>query len=267
LPAKSTRAWVVPHYTGDEIAIGIAVALALHAIPVMLVYLKVVHPLASNLEDEPTVAKPVIAANILKLGHPLDPKKLPDRLVPKQNQAPKKQILASREDPLHQQDAGPPPENAIDNPDRVKTDKNEPFPEDAGRPLEAIGSDAGIEGGLETDPNKVRAGDMYAAKLSAFFHDRWSIPTVISNAEAGRLCVVFQINISPRMIVWHVRTEPIKKSGNDLFDDSARSMLQKLLDDRTSLPDPPNEVADSFKGRTVDLTLTGDMHGDASRCR
>lgn len=266
MAGKSARAWVVPHYSGDEIAIGIAVALALHAVPIMLIYLKIVHPLSSNIEDEQQVAKPVIAANVLKLGHPIDPKKLPDRLVPKQNQAPKKDLLASADDPLHR-DAGTPPDSLPDAPDRVKTDKNEPFPEDAGRTRPEEGSDGGIEGGLETDPNKVRAGDMYALKLSAFFHDRWSIPTVISNADAGKLCVVFQINISPRMIVWHVQIQPIKKSGNDLFDDSARSMLQKLLDDRTALPDPPNEVADSFKGRTVNLTLTGDMHGDASRCR
>lgn len=263
---KSSRAWVRPHYSGDEVAIGVAVALAIHAIPLMLIFLKIVHPLSSNIEDEQQVAKPVIAANVLKLGQPLDPKRLPDRLVPKRNQAPKKEILASSEDPLHHNDAGA-PDNAIDDPNRVHTDKNLPFPEDAGRTHPEEGSDAGIEGGIETDPNKVHAGDMYAVKLSSFFHDRWSIPTVISNADAGRLCVVFQINISPRMIIWHVRTEPVKKSGNDLFDDSARSMLQKLLDDRSALPDPPNEVADSFKGRTVNLTLTGDMHGDASRCR
>lgn len=261
LAAKSGRAWVRPHYSGDEIAVGIGLAVALHAIPALLFFLKIVHPLEGTADDI-EVAKPVIAANVLKLGHPLDPKLLPDRLVPHQNQAPKKQVIASQDDPLHQKpDAGEPPPNTIDSQQVQHADKNMPFPEDAGRPQQAEGSDAGIEGGLETDPSKVHAGDMYAAKLSTFFHDRWSIPTVISNADASHLCVVYQINVSPRMVIWHVRIEPIKKSGNDLFDDSARSMLQKLLDDRTELPEPP-EVADNFKGRTVNLTLTGDMHGD-----
>lgn len=265
--AKSTRSWARPHYSGDEIAVGVGLAVALHAIPALLFFLKIVHPLADS-ADTIEVAKPVIAASLMKLGHPLDPKKLPDRLVPRKNEAIKKQINASTEDPLHQKpDAGTPPPLAVDSTHEVKVDHNSAFAEDAGRPPDAIGSDAGIEGGLETDPNKVHAGDMYAAKLSTFFHDRWSIPTVISNADASHLCVVFQINISPRMIVWHVRVEPIKKSGNDLFDDSARSMLQKLLDDRSALPEPPTEVADNFKGRTVNLTLTGDMHGDGSRCR
>jgi hypothetical protein len=252
--AKSGRAWVVPHYSGDEIAIGFAVTVALHAIPLLLIVLKVVRPLSMTLDDAPVVAKPVIAANVMKLGAPLDPKKLPDRLVAKLNTAPKHDIVASRDDPTHQNDAGPPPPLAIDS-DQTHKDKPDPFAEDAGRTRPEIGSDAGMEGGLETDPSKVHAGDMYALKLSGFFHDRWTIPTVITPAEENKLCVVYRINISPRMIIWHINTTPMKKSGNDLFDDSARTMLQKLLDDRSVLPEPPNEVSDQWKGRTVDVTL------------
>ena len=252
MAAKSGRAWVVPHYSGDEIAIGFAVTIALHAIPIMLIFLKIVRPLSMTLEDAPAVAKPVIAANVMKLGAPLDPKKLPDRFVPKPNTAPQHDLHASREDPTHQNDAGPPPPNTQAG-DEHKN--NEPFPEDAGRTRPEIGSDAGMEGGLETDPSKVRAGDMYALKLSGFFHDRWTIPTVITPAEENKLCVVYRINISPRMVIWHINTVPMKSSKNDLFDDSARTMLQKLLDDRSVLPEPPNEVADQWKGRTVDVTL------------
>lgn len=81
------------------------------------------------------------------------------------------------------------------------------------------------------------------------------------------MCVVFQIAISNRMVIWHVKEAPVRKSGNDLFDDSAREMLQKLLDGRASLPEPPPEVADIYKGRTINVTLAGDAHGDASKCR
>ena len=264
--AKRQKAWIKPHYTGDEVAVGIGVAVALHAIPALLVFLKIVHPLADS-ADSIEVAKPVIAASLLKLGHPLDPKQLPDRLVPHRNEAPKKQVIASREDPLHKlPDAGVPPPNAMDSNRTLTVDQQSPFAEDGGKPNEQ-GSDAGIEGGLETDPNKVHAGDMYAAQLAKFFHDRWTIPTVITNADAARLCVVFQMRITPRMTIFYLREQPIRKSGNDLFDDSARSMLQKLLDDGTVLPEPPADVADQYKNHAVNLTLTGDMHGDASRCR
>ncbi|HEY1955750.1 MAG TPA: hypothetical protein VGH28_09055 [Polyangiaceae bacterium] len=262
MAAAKSRAWVRPHYSGDEIAVGVGLAVALHAIPALLFFLKIVHPLTDT-ADNIEVARPVIAANLLKLGHPLDPKRLPDRIVPHQNEAPKKQIIASQENPLQQKpDAGEPPPNAIDSEHEHKVDKQMPFPEDGGRPEVAIGSDAGVEGGLETDPNKVHAGDMYALKLSSWFHDRWTVPTVISVADERKLCVVFQININPRMIIWHLRVEPIKSSGNPLFDDSARNMLQKLLDGGTTLPEPPPEVADQWKGHTVNLTL-----GDGTSCR
>jgi len=253
---------VRPHYSGDEIAVGVGLAVALHAIPALLFFLKIVHPLSGSADDV-VVARPVIAASMLKLGHPLDPKQLPDRLVPHQNEAERHQIIASQEDPLHQKpDAGEPPPNARESDKTKQYDKQMPFPEDGGRPEQQIGSDAGVEGGLETDPSKVHAGDMYALKLSSWFHDRWTIPTVISVADERKLCVIFQININPRMVIWHLRTEPIKSSGNPLFDDSARNMLQKLLDGGTTLPEPPPEVADQWKGRTVNLTL-----GDGRSCQ
>ena len=253
-----------PGYHGDEVAVGVALAFALHAIPALLVVVGVLHPLSSVMDENSSVAQPIIAANVLKLGKPPDPNKLPDRLVPLQHTAPKNDVVAK--DPLKAPDAGPPPPNTPDGPDNHTT-KNDPFAEDAGKIRPEEGRLEGVEGGLETDPSKVRAGDMYATRLSNFFHDRWQYPTVISQGEANRLCVVFQFNISPRMVIWHVRQDPVKKSGNDLFDDSARTMLLKLMDDRTALPEPPPELGDQFKGRTVNVALSGDLHGDSSRCK
>ena len=265
---KKRIAWK-PGYEGDEIALGVGLAIALHAIPIAAIVLKAMYP-SIEVEEEPLVAKPVIGATLLKLGKPLDPKKLPDRIVPKARTAPDQKVVASREDPLKKNDkpdAGPPPTNTQPSDIQQLIAKSDPFAEDAGKARPEEGHAEGIEGGTETDPSKVKAGDMYAAQLGAFLHERWQYPTVISQGEANRLCTVFQVAISPRMQVWHVRAEPVKKSGNDLFDDSARSMLQKLLDDRTPLPEPPNEVAEAFRGRTVQIALSGDLHGDSSRCK
>src|SRR5881394_4600031 len=104
-------------YEGDEIALGVALAFALHAIPVAAIVLRVYFP-APHVEEEPLVARPVIGATLLKLGKPLDPKKLPDRFVPQQKTAPKQEIKASSEDPLKKNDkpdAGPPPPDAKDS--------------------------------------------------------------------------------------------------------------------------------------------------------
>lgn len=96
---------------------------------------------------------------------------------------------------------------------------------------------------------KVDPSTAYEKRLDAFFRARGSLPANTSN-----LCVVFQVNISPRMIIWHVRTDPIAKSGDDGFDDSVRAVLESLVDSRTPLPEPPPEIADTFKGRSVQIS-------------
>jgi hypothetical protein len=109
--------------------------------------------------------------------------------------------------------------------------------------------------------------DGYAANLGAFFRSRWSIPATIAPAEAARLCVVFQINVSPKMVIWHVRQDPMVGSGDEAFDESARAMLRKLVDERIPLPAPPPAVEGLYRGRTLAIALAGDLRGDASRCR
>src|SRR5262245_47310994 len=104
-----------PRYEGDELALGVALGIALHVLPAVAIALKVMHP-SPVVDEQPLVSKPVIAATLLKLGKPLDPSRLPDRIVPQRRTAPKKEVVASRDDPtkLHP-DAGPPPPNADDS--------------------------------------------------------------------------------------------------------------------------------------------------------
>jgi hypothetical protein len=255
-------------YESDEIAMGVALAIALHAIPIALIFIKAAYPHVLDSTIEPP-ARTVVAATLLKLGKPIDPKTLPDRLVPRARTAPQHETVASREEPKKEkQDAGPPPPPNSQPSDIARLiSKSDPFAEDGGKDRPEEGHPQGVEGGTETDPNKVHAGDMFAAQLGSFLHDRWVFPTVISQGEANRLCVIMQVAISNRMVIWHVKDSPVRKSGNELFDDSAREMLQKLLDARTPLPEPPPEVADIYKGRTINITLAGDAHGDASKCR
>src|SRR5438105_1022100 len=111
---KALATWR-PKYEADEVAVGISLAVALHAIPIVILVLKAMGILPASHEDErPLVEKPVIAASLLKLGAPIDPKKLPDRIVPRARTAPKQDLVASRDDPQKKNppDAGPPPPNA-----------------------------------------------------------------------------------------------------------------------------------------------------------
>lgn len=257
----------VPRYTTDELVLGVVVAAALHLVAAGPFVAKAVWPTMVTEEEKPLVARPVVQATLLKLGTPIDPKKLPDRVVPQQQTAPKKQITASKEDPIKKKDAGAePPPLAKDEDLTNLTKKNDVFAEDAGKARPEEGHAAGIDGGTETDPNKVQAGDMYAAALGKFIADRHQLPSVISVAQARSLCAVFQVNINRNMIIWHVKQAPVQSSGNELFDDAARNTLLKLLDDKTGLPAPPKEVDEQYRGRTLNLVILGDSHGDGKRC-
>lgn len=270
MATKDARwAWL-PRYQGDEVALGLALAMALHAVPLAALVYRAGHPRVVE-PEEPPVAKPVVAASLLKLGKPLDPNRLPDRFVPKARTAPKTpDTVASREDPLKRNplpDGGVPPKETQEADLLNLIAKTEAFAEENSRPKAEEGAADGVDGGQETDRSKVRSGDAYAAQLGAWFHERWQYPTVISQGEANQLCVVFRVSISAKMIIWHVQEQAARPSGNDLFDDSARAMLHKLLDDRTALPEPPLAVADQFRGRSIELVLQGNPHGDGSRCR
>lgn len=256
-----------PSYTSDEKVLGVVVALALHIVIIgPFVYRAIVPSARDQEEEKPLISRPVVQASLLKLGKPLDPKKLPDRLVPQTRTAPKKQITASREDPAKvKPDAGVIPPNAEDSDLTNLVAKSDPFAEDAGKRRPEEGHESGVDGGTETDPSKVRAGDMYATQLGQFFGQHLTVPTVISIGEERRLCAVYEVQINRQMVIWYVRQAPVKGSGNELFDDAARSMLQKLLDDRTPLPQPPKEVDELYRGRRLQIVVTG-RNGDASKC-
>lgn len=255
-----------PHYATDETVLGVVVAIALHVATVGPFVYKATHPSKDAEEDKPLVSRPVVQASLLKFGKPPDPKKLPDRLVPQQRTAPKKQINASQEDPAKKdKDAGAPPPAAADSDLTNLVNKSDPFAEDAGKSRPEEGHPGGIDGGNETDPNKVHAGDMYATQLGQFFGQHLTVPSIISVGDERKLCSIFEINVGRNMVIWYVRSSPVKSSGNELFDDAARTMLSKLLDDKTPLPNPPKEVDDQYRGRRIQIVVTG-RNGDPSRC-
>ena len=55
-----------PAHSGDEVAMGISIAVALHAIPLIVLILRATHPMPAELDDESKamVSKPVIAASL-----------------------------------------------------------------------------------------------------------------------------------------------------------------------------------------------------------
>jgi hypothetical protein len=257
-----------PKYTMDEKVLGVVVGIGLHLLAAGPFVYRAFVPAQAGEEEQALVSRPVVQASILKLGKPIDPKKLPDRLVPQQRTAPKKTLTASKDDPAKvKPDAGAEPDNVTDSDLKNLVAKSDPFAEDAGKRRPEEGHELGVDGGNETDPNKVHAGDMYALKLGQFFGQNLTIPSIISGGEARRLCVTFEINIGRNMVIWHVKSSPVKSSGNELFDDAARTMLMKLLDDKKALPEPPKEVDELYRGRRLQIQVPGDPSTGASACK
>ena len=246
-----------PEYEGDEVALGVALAFALHAIPLVAIVLKATYPSPQS-KRRPSCRSRSIGATLLKLGKPIDPKKLPDRLVPQQR-ARRTRRSSRRARTRRTRPTSPTPGR------RRRTRRTRTSSSSSRRPIRSPrtrtriapsrASRTGATRGRRPIRRKVHAGDEYAAALQKFFSDRWQIPTVISVGEEAKLCSWFQVAVDPRMRVWFVKATPDRPSGNDLFDDSARSMLQKLVDDHTPLPDPPDEIADQFRGRRIQLKL------------
>lgn len=247
-----------PRYASDEITLGVVVAAALHVLIIAPFVVKAILPQEKTREEEkPRVPVPFVQANLLKLGRPVEASKLPDRFVPKKNLAPKRQAHASREDPPKDKpDAGPPPPPDAEDSSLTQLIKNSNLvAADAGKQAPAEGHADGTDGGTEMDRNKVRQGDRFPGMLSAFLHARWQLPSVISVGEASKLCVPISIATTRDMKVWNVSVNGT--SGNQVFDDSARSLLFKVRDSGAQLPEPPPEEADRYRQRSILLRLCG----------
>ena len=110
--------------------------------------------------------------------------------------------------------------------------------------------------------------DLGAAVLNALV-DRTGIdPSAIDDVIAGCVGQIGEqsFHIGRNMVIWYVKSAATRPSGNELFDDSVRSMLLKLLEDKTALPAPPPEVDEQYRGRRIQINIVG-PHGDPSRCK
>lgn len=258
---------IVPHHASDEWAVGVALAFAIHAIPAVMVGLTLAGYVRMRTSEYKQVAAPVIAAELLKLGEEQRVFELPQRAAPVMPTKPNDDVVASENasnEPVEKRDAGVKPRNAKEDDSLARfAEKAEAFAE-KNAPVVAPLSDAGATGsqgpqgvaggsafGTTTDPTKVRAGSIYAAQLRDFFRGQWKIPSFLG--DVANLSVKYKISFDQQMHVVSVSEQPVLSSGNDFFDDSARNMLLTLRDQRTNLPQPPDDEAPMFRSKTIVL--------------
>lgn len=193
----------------------------------------------------------VVEARFVRLGQKPDPKKLPNRIVPRLSTAPDQATVVSKDmDPPKpdKPDAGPRPDRPVEDLLTRLGDRAQAFAEIDDRERE--GDPEGIADGTETE---ARAGDIYMGKLSAFFKRGWTIPTTLG--DTSRLQVLAEVEITADLHVGPARI--LQASGEPLFDQSVEDRFAELRSLGTTLPEPPPEVADRFLGKTISVRFEG----------
>src|SRR4051812_30834566 len=179
----------------------------------------------------------VVEARFVRLGKKPDPKKLPDRIVPRKSTAPDQATVVSKNehpDKPDKPDAGVRPEKPTPDPLTRLGDRAQAFAEIA-EEREKEGDPEGSADGTETE---AQVGDIYLGKLVALIKRGWTIPTTIGDSSRLKVGTTFEITNDLQV----GRFEVVQSRGEPLFDQSVLDRFQQMHDQGTTLPAPPPEV-------------------------
>ena len=203
-------------------------------------------------KQEPFEERTIVEARFVKLGKELDPRKLPNREVPRLTTAPPDQVAVSKNPQDHLiPDAGKPPPNATPDAVRRLGDRAQIFAEIAEQ-YDREGRPEGLEDGTE---KQARAGDLWAAQVYKMFRQGWIVPTTISDDERRGLVTDVDLRIGDDLRIRDYRVR--KPSGNALFDQSVVNRIEELKREGVALPDPPEDMAAVYKGKALGLRFRG----------
>jgi TonB family protein len=239
--------------------LGLLATLAAHVlIPLAILgsqWLLVVLGLAVPVEERerPREIVEITEAELVRLGKPFDPRKLPSRKVPPVAKAPPDAVVVSPDAPKE-----PPPEPPPEKKERPKDaklaaldnliDRTKDFAEDV--QYEQEGDPQGLREGTAT---KKGEGDLYAGQLSLFFRRNWSVPNVVQNPD--KLVAEVFVDVTDDGRVTDVKIA--KPSGDVYFDQSLLDAIEPLVKERASIPEPPPEVTSMYYGKTLKLRFKG----------
>jgi hypothetical protein len=195
----------------------------------------------------------VVEARFVRLGKKPDPKKLPDRIVPRKSTAPDQQTVVSKNehpDKPDKPDAGVRPEKPTPDPLTRIGDRAQAFAEIQEKEREQEGDPNGSADGTATE---AQVGDIYLGKLVALFKRGWTIPSTIGDTSKLKVTTTFEITTNLRVGDFKIE----QSSGEPLFDQSVEDRFQQMHDQDVELPAPPPEVADQFLGKTIGVRFKG----------
>jgi outer membrane biosynthesis protein TonB len=245
-----------PAWSGEMLRGGLLAALVAH-VGAPLLFVLVTTILAATLAKPggpPVVEKHIVEARFVRLGKKPEPKKLPQRQVPKKSTAPDPATAVSKK-PVDKPkpDAGPPPERSTQDLLTRIGDRAQALAEIVDE-KEPEGDPEGSREGTDTE---AQVGDIYLGKLVALFKRGWTIPSTIGDTSKLRVTAIFEITRDLKVGDFKVE----QSSGAPLFDQSVEDRFQQLRSEGVTLPTPPPEVADQFLGKTIGVRF----HGEGAR--
>ncbi len=261
-----------PRLGTPEWMCGFVAALMAHAIvPVLLVVFYA--PLAELLPERPPVedVEIILQAELIEMGKPPEPNRLPDRQVPIATTAPAPaQAAPTPEAPEPARTVTREPEPEVKPVPKPPTEAKRASQED---PLKRLGDRAQTfaeiaerqekEGSQDAAPDGnsayARAGDAYAGKLYAFFRRGWQVPSLISPEQRRDLVTQVAVEIGDDLRI--AKFSLLKTSGNRLFDQSVLDQLERLQREAIAVPPPPDEVSSRFIGRRLPVRFWGKQLG------
>jgi TonB family protein len=242
----------------SALLLGLTATLSAHVlIPLLILgsqWLLVVLGLAVPVteRERPREIVEITEAELVRLGKPFDPRKLPSRKVPPVAKAPPDAVVVSQ-DPRE-----PPPEKPEEKKERPKEakvsaldnliDRTKEFAEDV--EYEQEGDPQGLREGTAT---KKGEGDLYAGQLSLFFRRNWALPNVVQNPD--QLVAEVFVDVTEGGQVTDVKIA--KPSGDPYFDQSLLDAIEPLVKERASIPEPPPELTSTYYGKTLKLRFKG----------
>lgn len=230
---------------GSTIA-GSVFAILVHGL-IVVVAIGLTRAEASSEPRKSYIEEHVIAASFVQLGKRPDPKRLPQRRVPRKTTAPIDSIAVSKNmnPPKPKKPKEEQPKEAEEDLLTRLGDRAKAFAEIAEQ-QEREGDPEGLIDGTETE---AKAGDLYAGMLKSFFKRGWTIPNTLTDTDGLVTVAVVELTLDLHVGPHRI----IKSSGVPLFDQSVEDRFNQLRTQGTTLPEPPPEVANQFLGHKITI--------------
>ncbi|MCG8557217.1 MAG: TonB C-terminal domain-containing protein [Proteobacteria bacterium] len=231
----------------------LATACAHVALPVALPLLQGLGLFSEGTEAFQIEEKQIVEARFVQLGKPFDPRKMPNRQVPRLTTAPDDKTVVSRKlkPEKKKRRKQKRPEQPVEDLLTQLGDRAKAFAEIA----EVRDKEGDAEGVAEGTQKQAKAGNVYAGKLYGFFKKGWTVPETMSRDELQGLATGVLVSITTDAKIGKFAIK--KSSGNPLFDQSVLDRLEALRKADATLPEPPPEVSNQYLGQTIRLNFKG----------